>query len=205
MGRFLKKDTYRPDYKRPLSSNRYLYVEGDPINSFDPYGKARCNRYYSPSLDKYLWQCVDGNFTALQFKYKENALYALAEMNNMKADVNNNSKNYPIGSSLLSNLHNFLNNTVYILRARLNASPVNKVPPLHLNNDTNARILNTQLRTHYTYGMAVLPNKIYIARYCFIGNRISWNRCKQCLKCLLFHEAVHLSSGGLGNQEPTCI
>ena len=38
-GRFITKDTWRGDYTRPLSLNRWSYVEGNPINLTDPSGK----------------------------------------------------------------------------------------------------------------------------------------------------------------------
>jgi RHS repeat-associated protein len=37
-GRFLTKDSWQGDYNRPLSLNRWMYVEGNPINSIDPSG-----------------------------------------------------------------------------------------------------------------------------------------------------------------------
>jgi len=37
-GRFLTRDTWMGDYNRPLSLNRWGYVEGNPINSTDPSG-----------------------------------------------------------------------------------------------------------------------------------------------------------------------
>jgi RHS repeat-associated protein len=37
-GRFLTRDTWRGDYNRPLSLNRWSYVEGNPINLTDPSG-----------------------------------------------------------------------------------------------------------------------------------------------------------------------
>ena len=37
-GRFLTKDTWMGDYNRPLSLNRWMYVEGNPINLIDPSG-----------------------------------------------------------------------------------------------------------------------------------------------------------------------
>jgi len=37
-GRFLTRDTWEGDYSRPLSLNRWGYVEGNPINFADPTG-----------------------------------------------------------------------------------------------------------------------------------------------------------------------
>jgi RHS repeat-associated protein len=37
-GRFLTRDTWQGDYDRPLSLNRWMYVEGNPINFTDPSG-----------------------------------------------------------------------------------------------------------------------------------------------------------------------
>src|SRR5690606_25364560 len=38
-GRFLTKDTWEGDVNRPISMNRWNYVEGNPINLTDPTGK----------------------------------------------------------------------------------------------------------------------------------------------------------------------
>jgi RHS repeat-associated protein len=38
-GRFLTKDSWQGDYNRPLSLNRWTYVEGNPVNNFDPTGQ----------------------------------------------------------------------------------------------------------------------------------------------------------------------
>lgn len=46
-GRFTSRDTWSGDYNRPLSLNRWIYVEGNPINRVDPSGLAAC----SDSLD----------------------------------------------------------------------------------------------------------------------------------------------------------
>ena len=37
-GRFISRDTWNGDYNRPLSLNRWGYVEGNPINAIDPSG-----------------------------------------------------------------------------------------------------------------------------------------------------------------------
>ena len=37
-GRFLSRDTWNGDYNRPLSLNRWGYVEGNPVNLTDPSG-----------------------------------------------------------------------------------------------------------------------------------------------------------------------
>ncbi|MCI0528683.1 MAG: RHS repeat-associated core domain-containing protein, partial [Nitrospira sp.] len=37
-GRFLTRDTWMGDYNSPLSLNRWMYVEGNPINYTDPSG-----------------------------------------------------------------------------------------------------------------------------------------------------------------------
>ena len=38
IGRFMTRDTWAGDYNRPLSLNRWNYVEGNPINFTDPSG-----------------------------------------------------------------------------------------------------------------------------------------------------------------------
>jgi RHS repeat-associated protein len=40
MGRFLTKDSWTGDYNRPMSFNRWMYVEGNPINLTDPSGRT---------------------------------------------------------------------------------------------------------------------------------------------------------------------
>jgi RHS repeat-associated protein len=39
-GRFLTRDTWMGDYHSPLSLNRWIYVEGNPINRTDPSGQC---------------------------------------------------------------------------------------------------------------------------------------------------------------------
>ncbi|MGP8330095.1 MAG: RHS repeat-associated core domain-containing protein [Methanosarcinaceae archaeon] len=38
-GRFISRDTWNGDYNRPLSLNRWGYVEGNPVNAIDPTGR----------------------------------------------------------------------------------------------------------------------------------------------------------------------
>lgn len=46
MGRFLTRDTWSGDANRPLSFNRWGYVEGNPVNFVDPSGNYRsCYKY----------------------------------------------------------------------------------------------------------------------------------------------------------------
>jgi RHS repeat-associated protein len=40
-GRFISRDTWSGEYNRPLSLNRWNYVEGNPINAIDPSGKQQ--------------------------------------------------------------------------------------------------------------------------------------------------------------------
>ncbi len=43
-GRFLSRDTWNGDYNRPLSLNRWGYVEGNPVNYTDPTGHIKQGR-----------------------------------------------------------------------------------------------------------------------------------------------------------------
>jgi hypothetical protein len=47
-GRFLTKDSWLGDYNRPLSLNRWNYVEGNPINFADPSGHDYNNGETAP-------------------------------------------------------------------------------------------------------------------------------------------------------------
>ena len=46
-GRFISRDTWNGDYSRPLSLNRWNYVEGNPVNKIDPTG------HYAVSYTEY--------------------------------------------------------------------------------------------------------------------------------------------------------
>ncbi len=39
-GRFLSRDTWAGDVNNPLSLNRWMYVEGNPVNYVDPSGNC---------------------------------------------------------------------------------------------------------------------------------------------------------------------
>jgi len=53
MGRFLTRDTWGGDYNRPLSLNRWNYVEGNPVNLLDPTGmKPGDSKYCLPLSGK---------------------------------------------------------------------------------------------------------------------------------------------------------
>jgi RHS repeat-associated protein len=41
-GRFTSRDTWSGDYNRPLSLNRWMYLEGNPVNFADPSGQLVC-------------------------------------------------------------------------------------------------------------------------------------------------------------------
>jgi hypothetical protein len=43
LGRFITKDTWPGNYKKPLSFNRWGYVEGNPVNHTDPSGMCEDN------------------------------------------------------------------------------------------------------------------------------------------------------------------
>ncbi len=48
-GRFISRDTWNGDYNRPLSLNRWGYVEGNPVNLVDPSGKFPEHCYDMPT------------------------------------------------------------------------------------------------------------------------------------------------------------
>jgi len=40
-GRFISRDTWAGDYNNPMSLNKWMYVEGNPVNYTDPLGYWR--------------------------------------------------------------------------------------------------------------------------------------------------------------------
>ena len=49
IGRFQTKDSWLGNYSRPLSLNRWMYTEGNPINYIDPTGLVKCP--WNPALN----------------------------------------------------------------------------------------------------------------------------------------------------------
>ena len=54
VGRFLNKDPWSGNVYYPLSMNRWMYVEGNPVNTVDPSGLLPCNYcvYFTGELGK---------------------------------------------------------------------------------------------------------------------------------------------------------
>jgi RHS repeat-associated protein len=52
-GRFLTRDTWMGDYNSPLSLNRWMYVEGNPINYTDPSGRYPAGAILAQALSNY--------------------------------------------------------------------------------------------------------------------------------------------------------
>jgi len=50
-GRFLTKDVWQGDYTRPLSLNKWMYVEGNPVNYTDPSGQIRIKIWLSAFIE----------------------------------------------------------------------------------------------------------------------------------------------------------
>ncbi len=56
-GRFMSRDTWEGDARRPLSMNRWMYVEGNPVNLIDPSGKFPIECQSMPTKEEYA-SCV---------------------------------------------------------------------------------------------------------------------------------------------------
>src|SRR5688572_3496409 len=59
IGRFLTPDPYRASATKaePLSWNRYAYVQGDPVNAYDPRGLQLCVIEERPGREPLLGPC----------------------------------------------------------------------------------------------------------------------------------------------------
>jgi RHS repeat-associated protein len=55
LGRFTTKDSWQGDYNRPLSLNRWMYTEGNPVNFTDPSGHfpVDASQILSQALSQY--------------------------------------------------------------------------------------------------------------------------------------------------------
>ncbi len=64
-GRFTSKDSWLGDYNRPLSLNRWNYVEGNPINKTDPSGNSpeTTSQILSRALSQYSTSSSTANIT----------------------------------------------------------------------------------------------------------------------------------------------
>ena len=49
-GRFLTRDTWVGEYNRPLSLNKWMYTEGNPVNYVDPSGHSLTSETYASEL-----------------------------------------------------------------------------------------------------------------------------------------------------------
>ena len=54
-GRFISRDTWNGDYNRPLSLNRWGYVEGNPVNLVDPSGYASNEPFLNGYAEGSMW------------------------------------------------------------------------------------------------------------------------------------------------------
>ena|GEM_PF-6452637 len=79
-GRFLTKDTWMGDYNNPLSLNRWMYVEGNPINLTDPSGHDGIPDWVEKRLEEMritTKQCYEnGDTRCVWMNYRQLALFA---------------------------------------------------------------------------------------------------------------------------------
>ncbi len=122
-GRYLTRDSWQGDYNRPLSLNRWNYVEGNPINYTDPSGKTP---YPPPSLNP----CINSS-ELNQVKYivrvaicnmiseleDENLLKDIPDQKHVAEAFRNKEK-----AHILSTAHHIINDFVTI--DDLRATPV---------------------------------------------------------------------------------
>jgi RHS repeat-associated protein len=67
-GRFTSRDTWSGDVNRPLSLNRWMYVEGNPVNRVDPTGHTPISRGY---MEGYSFSAgiLEGNIQGKEIVY----------------------------------------------------------------------------------------------------------------------------------------
>jgi len=101
-GRFQSRDTWGGDYNRPLSLNRWMYVEGNPINLLDPTGMK-------PQVSEN-WKYCSG-LSGSDWKYCSNIIRGLHPETTMTAADYFLFDEY--GPCYLSNLEERLPHSVY--------------------------------------------------------------------------------------------
>lgn len=79
-GRFTTKDTWQGNYSRPLSLNRWIYVEGNPINRVDLTG------HYWWGAGQALWDASDLHAQSQNVHIRIQALWMLNRMANVHAE-----------------------------------------------------------------------------------------------------------------------
>jgi len=80
MGRFLTRDIWDGNYNRPLSLNRWMYVEGNSINLTDPSGMCAQGKCGPDYTDWFVGQMTDHyqygqKIRALRWKMKQDAYH----------------------------------------------------------------------------------------------------------------------------------
>ena len=78
-GRFTTRDSWLGDYNRPLSLNRWNYVEGNPVNYTDPSG--HCLVDSQGNILK--TDCTVGDFEKLSWEEREQWVEAFVKENNL--------------------------------------------------------------------------------------------------------------------------
>ena len=78
-GRFLSRDTWAGEYDDPMSLNRWMYVEGNPVNYTDPSGKyPACGGGYG---DCYISKCLsDPDLVGVDSDVQRDACGMIAEL-----------------------------------------------------------------------------------------------------------------------------
>jgi RHS repeat-associated protein len=71
IGRFLTKDSWLGDFVRPLSLNRWMYTEGNPVNFTDPSGRSITPRFSCQMMPtKALYElCILGHYDLEPISY----------------------------------------------------------------------------------------------------------------------------------------
>lgn len=85
IGRFLTKDVWQGNYKKPLSLNRYNYVGGNPVNRVDPTGMY----WWGPGLA--LFDASELRAQSQNIHIRIQAIWMAGRMNQIHAEYPGNS------------------------------------------------------------------------------------------------------------------